>query len=140
MLSNNDRILLLPTFSIVPPFPLFASFSIVFSCIFWLVAFHRYIPLSRSKVPLSTGSWLDSGSSFPSLSSSDEIMKSNSSSLILCKYGSVEAVAKVYISCNVLLWGFDWFWMLQPSKLFSPHMCPIVIFSFYLFHVFHNLT
>ncbi|POO02074.1 Serine/threonine protein kinase [Trema orientale] len=55
----------------------------------------RYIPLSRSIGSLSTGSRNVQDSSFPSLSLSDEILKASSTSLIRCKYGAVEAAAKV---------------------------------------------
>ncbi|KAK9287821.1 hypothetical protein L1049_016263 [Liquidambar formosana] len=57
--------------------------------------FCRYIPLSRMNVTLSTKSNPAPGSSFPSLSTCDEIEKAAASSLIRCKFGSVEAVAKV---------------------------------------------
>lgn len=56
---------------------------------------YRYIPLSRIKVPLSSGSRQAPSCSFLSLSSCDEILKAASSSLIRCKLGSVEAAAKV---------------------------------------------
>ncbi|RVW55859.1 hypothetical protein CK203_075721 [Vitis vinifera] len=59
--------------------------------------FCRYIPLSRINVPLSTQSTPVTGGSFPSLSACDEIANAPSSSLIQCKFGSVEAVAKVRI-------------------------------------------
>ncbi|KAL5785640.1 hypothetical protein ACOSQ2_008032 [Xanthoceras sorbifolium] len=62
--------------------------------------FCRYIPLSRSMVSLSTES--DPGNcpgpgpgSFPSLSTCDEIEKAVSSSVLQCKFGSVDAAAKV---------------------------------------------
>uniref|UniRef100_A0A6N2MXS8 Protein kinase domain-containing protein n=1 Tax=Salix viminalis TaxID=40686 RepID=A0A6N2MXS8_SALVM len=57
--------------------------------------FSRYVPLSRTKVPLSTKNIPTPGCSFPSLSTSDEIGKVGSSTLILCKFESVEAAAKV---------------------------------------------
>lgn len=59
--------------------------------------FCRYIPLSRINVPLSTQSTPVTGGSFPSLSACDEIANAPSSSLIQCKFGSVEAAAKVRI-------------------------------------------
>lgn len=62
--------------------------------------FCRYIPLSRSTVPLSNGS--DSFTcpgpgrgSFPSLSTCEEIVKAVSSSVLQCKFGSVDAAVKV---------------------------------------------
>ncbi|XP_030507202.2 uncharacterized protein LOC115722204 isoform X1 [Cannabis sativa] len=55
----------------------------------------RYIPLSRNRGSLSSGSSKTAqGSSFPS-SFSDEILKAASTSLMRCKYGAVEAAAKV---------------------------------------------
>lgn len=60
---------------------------------FGLIDCHRYIPLCRSKI--SPGSKIASGSSFPSLSSPNEILKAASSSLLRCKFGTVEAAAKV---------------------------------------------
>ncbi|KAG5219300.1 leucine-rich repeat protein kinase family protein [Salix suchowensis] len=57
--------------------------------------FCRYIPLSRTKAPLSTESVHGPGCSFPTMSTSDEIEKVGSSTLIRCKFGSVEAAAKV---------------------------------------------
>uniref|UniRef100_A0A2N9HY03 Protein kinase domain-containing protein n=1 Tax=Fagus sylvatica TaxID=28930 RepID=A0A2N9HY03_FAGSY len=56
--------------------------------------FCRYLPLRRTQVPLSSESRLGADCSFPSLSC-DEIEKTASSSLIRCKFGPVEAVAKV---------------------------------------------
>ncbi|KAJ8768386.1 hypothetical protein K2173_021539 [Erythroxylum novogranatense] len=55
----------------------------------------RYIPLSRTKFSPSTEGTLDPSCSFPSLSSFDKIEKTASSTLILCKFGSFEAAAKV---------------------------------------------
>lgn len=57
----------------------------------------RYIPLSRTrtKVSSSSGRRIAPGDSFPSLSSPDEVFKAASSSLVRCKYGAVEAAAKV---------------------------------------------
>ena len=60
-----------------------------------IVACCRYIPLSRNKGSLSSGSRTALGSSFPSLSFSDRILKAASTSLMMCKYGEVEAAAKV---------------------------------------------
>ncbi|KAJ6725960.1 hypothetical protein OIU79_004172 [Salix purpurea] len=57
--------------------------------------FCRYIPLSRTRAPLSTESVHGPGCSFPTMSTSDEIEKVGSSTLIRCKFGSVEAAAKV---------------------------------------------
>uniref|UniRef100_A0A5B6ZW31 Putative ras guanine nucleotide exchange factor L n=1 Tax=Davidia involucrata TaxID=16924 RepID=A0A5B6ZW31_DAVIN len=57
--------------------------------------FCRYIPLSWVNVPLMTDSNPGPSCSFPSLSACDEIGKAASSTLIRCKFGSVEAVAKV---------------------------------------------
>ncbi|KAJ6769034.1 hypothetical protein OIU74_022657 [Salix koriyanagi] len=57
--------------------------------------FCRYIPLSRTTAPLSTESVHGPGCSFPTMSTSDEIEKVGSSTLIRCKFGSVEAAAKV---------------------------------------------
>ncbi|CAN1310346.1 Mitogen-activated protein kinase kinase kinase YODA [Linum perenne] len=57
--------------------------------------FCRYIPLSRISVHLSNESLPGPGCSFPSLSNSDELEKTASSTLMLCKLGSVKAVAKV---------------------------------------------
>ncbi|KAF7806914.1 Mitogen-activated protein kinase kinase kinase 1 [Senna tora] len=57
--------------------------------------FCRYIPLSRTKVPLSTDGNPGLGCSFPSLSTCDKFEKAALSSLVRCKLGSVEAAAKV---------------------------------------------
>ncbi|KAJ7954828.1 Mitogen-activated protein kinase kinase kinase [Quillaja saponaria] len=57
--------------------------------------FCRYIPLSWTNIPLSTGGLAGPGCSFPSVSSCDEIEKAVSSTLVLSKFGSVEAAAKV---------------------------------------------
>ena len=65
------------------------SYSHEFACCF------RYVPLSRAEVPLSTKSITSPGCSFPSLSTSDEIGKVGSSTLIRCKFESVEPAAKV---------------------------------------------
>ena len=69
-----------------------------------MLVFYRYIPLSRINVPLSTQSTPVTGGSFPSLSACDEIANAPSSSLIQCKFGSVEAVAKV---CSCFLKTFQ---------------------------------
>ncbi|KAJ7979976.1 Mitogen-activated protein kinase kinase kinase [Quillaja saponaria] len=55
----------------------------------------RYIPNRRISAPLSTGDLLGPGCSFPSVSSCVEIEKAASSTLVLCKFGSVEAAAKL---------------------------------------------
>ncbi|XP_043692278.1 uncharacterized protein LOC122642764 [Telopea speciosissima] len=55
----------------------------------------RYIPLSRILVPVKTENMASSVYSYPSLSLCDEIEKAASSSLVRCKFGSVEAAAKV---------------------------------------------
>lgn len=65
------------------------DFSDVEACYF------RYIPLSRIHVPVTTEKVASSMYSFPSLSLCDEIEKVASRSLIQCKFGSVEAAAKV---------------------------------------------
>lgn len=56
----------------------------------------RYIPLSRTIVSSSSRKTIARSNSFPSLSSSDEVLKAASSSLVRCKYGEVEAAAKVH--------------------------------------------
>ncbi|XVF38298.1 hypothetical protein REPUB_Repub20aG0088700 [Reevesia pubescens] len=56
--------------------------------------FCRYIPLSRTKASLTTETTPVS-SSFPSMTISDEVERVASSSLIRCKFGSMEAAAKV---------------------------------------------
>ncbi|KAJ4968606.1 hypothetical protein NE237_015307 [Protea cynaroides] len=61
--------------------------------------FCRYIPLSRILVPLKTDNMASSVCSFPSLSLSDKIEKAASSSLVRCKFGSIEAAAKVRSKC-----------------------------------------
>ncbi|XP_042517260.1 uncharacterized protein LOC122091404 isoform X2 [Macadamia integrifolia] len=61
--------------------------------------FCRYIPLSRILVPVKNGNMASSVYSFPSLSLCDEIEKAASSSLVRCKFGSVEAAAKVRSKC-----------------------------------------
>ncbi|XP_021290154.1 LOW QUALITY PROTEIN: uncharacterized protein LOC110421035 [Herrania umbratica] len=57
--------------------------------------FSRYIPLSRTKASLRTENTPLFSCSFPSMTMSDEIERVASSSLIRCKYGSMEAAAKV---------------------------------------------
>ncbi|XWS53909.1 hypothetical protein CRYUN_Cryun10bG0040900 [Craigia yunnanensis] len=57
--------------------------------------FCRYIPLSRIKASLTTESSPVLSCSFPSMTISDEIERVASSSLIRCKFGSMEAAAKV---------------------------------------------
>ncbi|XP_054821483.1 uncharacterized protein LOC129320211 isoform X1 [Prosopis cineraria] len=57
--------------------------------------FCRYIPLSRTKVPISPDGTPGPGCSFPSLSTCDEFEKASSSTLVRCKFGSIEAAAKV---------------------------------------------
>nr|AMM42875.1 LRR-RLK [Vernicia fordii] len=57
--------------------------------------FCRYIPLSQTRVPLSTKSMPGPGCSITSFSTCDELEKTVSSTVIQCKLGSVEAAAKV---------------------------------------------
>ncbi|KAI4345697.1 hypothetical protein L6164_012797 [Bauhinia variegata] len=57
--------------------------------------FCRYIPLSRTEVPLSNSESPNPGCSFPSASTCDEILKAVSSTLVRCNFGSVVAAAKV---------------------------------------------
>ncbi|CAL1396552.1 unnamed protein product [Linum trigynum] len=57
--------------------------------------FCRYVPLSRTNVPISSESFPGPGCSFPSLSTCDELEKTAASTLMPCKLGSVEVVAKV---------------------------------------------
>ncbi|XVF66601.1 hypothetical protein PTKIN_Ptkin10aG0050600 [Pterospermum kingtungense] len=57
--------------------------------------FCRYIPLSRTKASVATENTPVLRCSFPSLTLSDEIERVASSSLIRCKFGSMEAAAKV---------------------------------------------
>ncbi|CAN0887129.1 Serine/threonine-protein kinase STY13 [Linum grandiflorum] len=57
--------------------------------------FCRYIPLSRINVHLLNESLPAPDCSFPSLSTSDELEKTASSTVKPCKIGSVEAVAKL---------------------------------------------
>ncbi|CAK9171189.1 unnamed protein product [Ilex paraguariensis] len=58
--------------------------------------FCRYVPLSRINGALMTDSEFSSGRTFPSLSECDEIGKAAPSTLIQCKFGALEAVAKVH--------------------------------------------
>ncbi|WCJ23869.1 Leucine-rich repeat protein kinase family protein [Euphorbia peplus] len=55
----------------------------------------RYIPLSRTTVPLSTESFPGPGLSATSFIPCEELEKTASSTVIQCKLGSLEAVAKV---------------------------------------------
>ncbi|KAM7279018.1 hypothetical protein ACFE04_006152 [Oxalis oulophora] len=57
--------------------------------------FTRYIPLSRCRVPDGTGNSPIPGSSFPSLSTCDEFERVSSSSLLRCKFQSVDAAIKL---------------------------------------------
>ncbi|KAB1222163.1 Kinase and exchange factor for Rac B [Morella rubra] len=57
--------------------------------------FCRYIPLSRTIIPLSNESRVRYSCNFPSLSTGEEIVKGPFSSLIRYQLGSVEAVEKV---------------------------------------------
>ncbi|XP_060182618.1 uncharacterized protein LOC132612355 [Lycium barbarum] len=57
--------------------------------------FCRYVPLSRINVPVVPDGTPGQVSSFPSLSGSDKIHKAPSSTLIQCKLGSHETLAKV---------------------------------------------
>ncbi|CAN4091248.1 unnamed protein product [Withania somnifera] len=57
--------------------------------------FCRYVPLNRINVPVVPDGSPGQVSSFPSLSSSDEIHKAPSSTLVQCKLGSLETLAKV---------------------------------------------
>ncbi|KAJ1402563.1 Serine/threonine-protein kinase, active site [Sesbania bispinosa] len=55
----------------------------------------RYIPLSRPKIPPPSSSHTGPDYSFPSLSTCDELEKKAVTTLVRCKFGSVEAAAKV---------------------------------------------
>lgn len=57
--------------------------------------FCRYIPLRRTQIPLSTSILPSPDNSFPSLSNCDELEKKALTTLVRCKYGSVEAAVKV---------------------------------------------
>ncbi|KAJ4832431.1 hypothetical protein Tsubulata_028487 [Turnera subulata] len=59
--------------------------------------FCRYIPLSRIMIPLPTESIMGPSCAFPSFTTSDEMDRTISSKLIRCKFGSVEAAAKVRV-------------------------------------------
>ena len=85
--SFKNNIILVHIYS--PAYTFLISYSHEFACCY------RYVPLSRAKVPLSTKNIPTPGCSFPSLSTSDEIGKVGSSTLIRCKFESVEAAAKV---------------------------------------------
>lgn len=61
----------------------------------------RYIPLSRTIIPLSTDVAAGPDTFFPSLSSSDKIEKSNSTTLVRLAHGSADVAAKV--SCILRL-------------------------------------
>lgn len=55
----------------------------------------RYIPLTRVNGLLTGDNNIAALSTFPSLSTGEEVEKVASSSIIVCKVGSAEAVAKV---------------------------------------------
>ncbi|KAK7280057.1 hypothetical protein RJT34_25119 [Clitoria ternatea] len=57
--------------------------------------FCRYIPLSQTKIPLSSVGSPGPGYSLPSFSTCDELEKKASTTLVKCKFGSEEAAAKV---------------------------------------------
>ncbi|XP_065863227.1 uncharacterized protein [Euphorbia lathyris] len=57
--------------------------------------FCRYIPLSRTRVALSTESFPGPGLSTTSFTPCDELEKTASSTIMQCKLGSLEAVAKM---------------------------------------------
>lgn len=57
--------------------------------------FCRYIPLNRINVPVVPDASPGQVSSFPSLTSADKIHKAPSSTLVPCKLGSLETLAKV---------------------------------------------
>lgn len=57
--------------------------------------FCRYVPLNRMNVPVVPDGSPGQVSSFPSLSSSDKIHEAPSSTLVQCKLGSLETLAKV---------------------------------------------
>ncbi|CAK8575753.1 unnamed protein product [Lathyrus sativus] len=57
--------------------------------------FCRYIPLRRTQIPLSTSIHPSPDYSFPSLSNCDELEKKALTTLVRCKYGSVEAAVKM---------------------------------------------
>ena len=55
----------------------------------------RYVPLARINCLEISPSIPAAASCFPSLSACEEVEKAASSSVVLCKVGSVEAAAKV---------------------------------------------
>ncbi|XP_020233564.1 uncharacterized protein LOC109813724 isoform X1 [Cajanus cajan] len=57
--------------------------------------FCRYIPLNRTTIPLSSGGSPGPDHSFLSLTTCDELETKASTTLVKCKFGSVEAAAKV---------------------------------------------
>lgn len=57
----------------------------------------RYIPLNRTTIPISSIGSPGPDYSFPSLTTCDELETKASTTLVKCKFGSVEAAAKV---CN----------------------------------------
>ncbi|OVA03456.1 Protein kinase domain [Macleaya cordata] len=57
--------------------------------------FCRYMPLRRLEYSLTSENLASPDCSFPSLSFCDEVNRAASSSLVRCKFGSVQAVAKV---------------------------------------------
>ncbi|KAK2980657.1 hypothetical protein RJ640_011465 [Escallonia rubra] len=58
--------------------------------------FCRYVPLSRINISPMMDTEPGTSSSFPSLSACDEIEKVASSTLVQCKFGALEAAAKVH--------------------------------------------
>lgn len=64
--------------------------------IVWCLGISRYIPLRRTQIPLSTSIRPSPDYSFPSLSNCDELEKKALTTLVRCKYGSVEAAVKVF--------------------------------------------
>ncbi|RDX60474.1 Mitogen-activated protein kinase kinase kinase 1 [Mucuna pruriens] len=57
--------------------------------------FCRYVPLNRTTIPLSSRGSSGPDCSFPSLNTCDELETKASTTLVKCKFGSVEAAAKV---------------------------------------------
>ncbi|KAG4998312.1 hypothetical protein JHK85_029751 [Glycine max] len=57
--------------------------------------FCRYIPLNRTTIPISSIGSPGPDYSFPSLTTCDELETKASTTLVKCKFGSVEAAAKV---------------------------------------------
>lgn len=78
--------------------------------------YSRYIPLSRTKIPLSCRGSVEPDHSFPSLSTCNELEKKASTTVVRCKFGSVEAVAKVF---NYSV----------PDMLLIPFSCFLICFS-----------